>query len=82
MAKGQQRSNKEKKKPKSEKNQKKKKLPFGGKMPMPGNAIRMSASPTEVTPAPLLGEHNAEIYGKLLGLGEVELDTLKRDGVI
>ncbi len=37
MSKSQDRGNKEKKKPKSEKNQKKKKLPFGGKMPMPGS---------------------------------------------
>jgi formyl-CoA transferase len=56
--------------------------PTRGKMAMPGNAIRMSASPTEVTPAPLLGEHNAEIYGKLLGYGEDELAGLKKDGVI
>ena len=56
--------------------------PTRGKMAMPGNAIRMSASPTEVTPAPLLGEHNAEIYGKLLGYGEDDLATLKKDGVI
>jgi crotonobetainyl-CoA:carnitine CoA-transferase CaiB-like acyl-CoA transferase len=35
-----------------------------------------------VVRAPLLGEHNAEVYGKLLRLGETELDTLKGDGVI
>ena len=56
--------------------------PGRGKMAMLGNPIRMSASPTEVTPAPLLGEHNAEIYGKLLGLGDADIATLKRDGVI
>ena len=56
--------------------------PTRGRMAIPGNAIRMSASPTEVTRAPLLGEHNAEIYGKLLGIAEGELATLKRDGVI
>ena len=56
--------------------------PTRGRMAMPGSPIRMSDSPTEVTPAPLLGEHNAEIYGKLLGYGEDELATLKRDGVI
>ena len=37
MAKGEQRSNKEKKKPKADKNQKKKGQPFGGKTPMPGS---------------------------------------------
>jgi len=56
--------------------------PTRGRMAIPGNAIRMSASPTEVTRAPLLGEHNAEIYGKLLGIAEGELANLKKDGVI
>ena len=56
--------------------------PTRGRMAIPGSPIRMSASPTEVTRAPLLGEHNAEIYGKLLGYGEEDLTALKRDRVI
>jgi hypothetical protein len=36
MASREQRSNKEKKKPKSDKNKKQKVQPFGGKTPMPG----------------------------------------------
>jgi crotonobetainyl-CoA:carnitine CoA-transferase CaiB-like acyl-CoA transferase len=44
--------------------------------------VRMSESPTEMTRAPLLGEHNAEIYGKHLGLDSAELETLRREGVI
>jgi len=56
--------------------------PTRGKMTLLGSPIRLSASPTEVTRAPLLGEHNAAVYGKLLGYGETELDALKRDGVI
>ena len=56
--------------------------PTRGRMAIPGSPIRMSDSPTEVTRAPLLGEHNAEVYGKFLGYDEDELATLKRDGVI
>jgi formyl-CoA transferase len=56
--------------------------PRRGKFPMPGNPVRMSESPTEIVRAPLLGEHNAEVFGKLLGYSEAELAALKRDGVI
>jgi formyl-CoA transferase len=56
--------------------------PDRGKMPMLGSPIRMSASPVDVTPAPLLGEHNAEIYGKVLGLNGDDLAALKKEGVI
>ena len=56
--------------------------PGRGVFPMPGNPVRMSASPTEVRRAPLLGEHNAEVYGKLAGCSESDLVALKRDGVI
>jgi len=56
--------------------------PVRGRMAIPGSPIRLSASPTEVIRAPLLGEHNAEVYGTLLGCGEAELDALRHDGVI
>jgi len=56
--------------------------PARGRMSIPGNPIRMSASPTEVKRAPLLGEHNAEVYGRLIGLGEADLATLRGDGVV
>ena len=56
--------------------------PTRGAYPMPANPVRLSDSPTDVTRAPLLGEHNAEIYRELLGYDSAELDTLRRDGVI
>ena len=56
--------------------------PTRGTYPMPGNPVRLSDSPTDIVRAPLLGEHNAEIYGKLLGYGDAEIETLRRDGVI
>jgi formyl-CoA transferase len=56
--------------------------PRRGSYPMPGNPVRLSDSPTEVVRSPLLGEHNAEVYGKLLGVAPAELETLRRDGVI
>jgi formyl-CoA transferase len=56
--------------------------PTRGAFSMPGNPIHLSASPTTVVRAPLLGEHSADVYGELLGLDASELEALKRDGVI
>jgi formyl-CoA transferase len=56
--------------------------PARGRVTFPGNPVRLSASPTTVTPSPLLGEHNEEIYGTRLGCTAEELSVLKRDGVI
>jgi formyl-CoA transferase len=56
--------------------------PRRGKYPMPSNPVRMSDSPTTLTRAPLLGEHNAEVYGEMLGYDSAEIDKLRRDGVI
>ena len=56
--------------------------PARGPYPMPGNPVRLSDSPTELVRAPLLGEHNAEVYGELLGYGDAELGALRRDGII
>jgi formyl-CoA transferase len=56
--------------------------PRRGVYPMPGNPVKLSDSPTDMVRSPLLGEHNAEVFGKLLGYGEAEIESLRRDGVI
>ncbi|HEV3115251.1 MAG TPA: CoA transferase [Candidatus Binataceae bacterium] len=56
--------------------------PARGKISMPGCPVKLEDSPAEVKSAPLLGQHNAEIYGQMLGLGQQQLDELKTKGVI
>jgi len=55
--------------------------PVRGRVTVPGNPVRLSASPTTVKSSPLLGEHNGEIYGAL-GCTTEELGAMKRNGVI
>ena len=56
--------------------------PHRGRMHMPGNPVRMSDSPTEVTRAPLLGEHTAEVFGRWLGCSDDEIKALEQKRVI
>ena len=44
--------------------------------------MQLSKSPTEVHPAPLLGQHNAEVFKEWLSIGPAELETLKADKAI
>ncbi|MFI1203416.1 formyl-CoA transferase [Streptomyces sp. NPDC020883] len=47
-----------------------------------GSPLKLSDSPVEVRRSPLLGEHNAEVYGAEMGLDEEELRVLQAEGVI
>lgn len=57
--------------------------PVAGEIKINGNPIKLlDDMPALKWPAPELGQHNAEIYGELLGLSEDDLAKLKEETVI
>ena len=57
--------------------------PVLGKIRIPGAPLRMgSHRPEPSRPAPMLGQHNREIFGGRLGLADRELEELKGAGII
>ncbi len=57
--------------------------PEAGRLRYPGAPYQFSASPWALRrPAPCLGQHNAEVFGRRLGLGQAELERLKEHSVI
>jgi crotonobetainyl-CoA:carnitine CoA-transferase CaiB-like acyl-CoA transferase len=57
--------------------------PHLGRLRNLGAPFKLPASPGgPVRPAPLLGQHNKEIYGDLLGFSEAEIAAFKREGAL
>ena len=56
--------------------------PQRGKFKMPGCPVKMSKSEPEYTPAPLLGQHNEEVYAEWMGYTTEEVSKLKEEKVI
>jgi crotonobetainyl-CoA:carnitine CoA-transferase CaiB-like acyl-CoA transferase len=56
--------------------------PVAGRIVTLGLPFRMSATPSQPSRAPLLGEHNAEVFDALLGLDARRQEQLHSSGVI
>ena len=49
---------------------------------MPTLPVRFDGAPAPVEPAPLLGEHTAEVFGEWLGMSAADIEQLRVDGVV
>ena len=56
--------------------------PVAGRLVYPGLPLQFGGGDLPLRRAPLLGEHNAEVYGELLGCSPRELLRLRRSGTI
>ncbi len=57
--------------------------PTAGKVSLAGLNLHLSGTPCQIRrPPPLLRQHNAEVYGRWLGLSEAAVEDMKRKGVI
>jgi crotonobetainyl-CoA:carnitine CoA-transferase CaiB-like acyl-CoA transferase len=53
-----------------------------GELRMPTFPVRFDGAPAPVKPAPLLGEHNREVFGEWLGISAGDLEALRNEGVV
>jgi formyl-CoA transferase len=53
-----------------------------GTLRMPTFPVRFDGAPAPVKPAPLLGEHTAEVLGDWLGLSAADVEGLRTDGIV
>jgi crotonobetainyl-CoA:carnitine CoA-transferase CaiB-like acyl-CoA transferase len=57
--------------------------PILGEVSLPGFPIKFSETKGDMTmPAPLLGQHNEEVYSELLGISKERLEELRKEGVV
>jgi len=57
--------------------------PTLGEVSLPGFPIKFSETKGDMTmPAPLLGQHNEEVYSGLLGISKERLEELRKEGVV
>lgn len=56
--------------------------PEAGKQVCPGLPFKVAGQTKGVSPPPLLGEHNEEIFVRRMGFSEAQLSGLRKDGVI
>jgi crotonobetainyl-CoA:carnitine CoA-transferase CaiB-like acyl-CoA transferase len=55
---------------------------LAGRVPVVASPMRLSQTPVRHGTPPLLSEHTREVLGDVLGMGEAEIEALRRDGVI
>ncbi|PKM90850.1 MAG: carnitine dehydratase [Firmicutes bacterium HGW-Firmicutes-12] len=57
--------------------------PVAGKLKITGSHLKFSDTKTSVrTPSPVLGQDNKEVYGRLVGLSDEDIEILQKDGTI
>jgi crotonobetainyl-CoA:carnitine CoA-transferase CaiB-like acyl-CoA transferase len=53
-----------------------------GELQMPTFPVRFDGSPAPVKPAPLLGEHTADVFGEWLDMSDADVERLRSDGIV